>query len=112
MGSPVFPGELNNCGTHRSSEAWSYVSAQDCLPLARISPGISMRVRCRLSYFGRGLNKCRTQPGSWQGLNDGAEVYLQGINKVRTQHGSGQEPRGELRSVCRGLNNGRAPPGS
>ena len=45
-------------------------------------------------------------------LHAGAEVILRGVNKVRTQHGSGQEPRGELRSVCQGLNNGRAPPGS
>ena len=55
------------------------------------------------------LNKCRTQPGSWQGLDDGAELYLRSVNKVMTQHGSEPELRCELRSVCRGLEQRQGP---
>ena len=67
----MFPDGLNDAGTHRSSKAWSYLLAQDCLPLAGIRLGTSMRVRYRLNYVGRGLK----YDTAW--LMEGMEIWAQ-----------------------------------
>ena len=51
----MFPGVVNNGGTTHRSKTWSCLSAQDCLLVAQIRPGTSMRVRYRLRYVGQGL---------------------------------------------------------
>ena len=51
----MFPGVVNNGGTTHRSKTWSCLSAQDCLLVAQIRLGSSVRVRYRLRYVGQGL---------------------------------------------------------
>ena len=51
----MFPGVVNNGGTTHRSKTWSCLSAQDCLLVAQIRLGSSVRVRYTLSYVGPGL---------------------------------------------------------